>query len=307
MRLLQAVAVVLLALLLVADGGTAHAQKSGRSYSSGNKSSGSPGKSGSYGGGSKSSPSPGGRTYSPGSRPSPSPSRPPGGYTPSPSRPGGGSPSVGRKPSGGGYDAPAGQAQRREESRQAYTQGSRPKPSYTDGKGESKPIDPTDRRVEDLRRDLDRERYRNREQRRRDTFDPYWSRPVVVYHDPYSSLFWWWLMSQSVQTQAQWAYNHRSAMDEARYRDLLAQNRELEEKVKELEARGEPRNPSYTPPGLEPDLMYTDEYVDAAYNPQAPPPSSRGGGGMRLLTILAVLLLVGFVVWLVFFKRWNVS
>ena len=42
---------------------------------------------------------------------------------------------------------------------------------------------------------------------------------MVVYHDPYNSWFWWWLLDQSLETRALWAYNHRLDMDQARYHD----------------------------------------------------------------------------------------
>jgi len=35
--------------------------------------------------------------------------------------------------------------------------------------------------------------------------EPHWYRPVVVYHDPYSRFFWWWLLDRSLDDQAWWA------------------------------------------------------------------------------------------------------
>jgi hypothetical protein len=286
---------------------------SGKSYSSGGWS--SPNRPAAPGG---TTPPPGGYTtpsgksYIPGSRPG-------GGVT----TPGGAPPSAGTRPRGGGFDSAAAQAQRREESRAAFTKGQAPKPTYTDPGGTVRPVDPTDQRVEDLRRQLDHEQWVNRQLRERQFYGPYSSRPVVVYHDPYSSFFWWWLLDQSLETRALWAYNHRQVMDEARYRDLLARDAQLEAQVRQLEAQGVPRNPAAAPPGMQPDLMYTDSYVDSVYNPQpapgarpvpvpspAPVPYHAPAGwfwqGVRvLLYALLVIGVLAFLIWLVFIKRWG--
>jgi hypothetical protein len=226
------------------------------------------------------------------------------------------------KPPTRGYDATAGAAQRRQESKAVYTRGNQPKPTYADGKGQQRPVDPKDQRIEQLRRELDEQRWANRQQREQQYYGPYMSQPVVVYHDPYNSFFWWWLLAQSQDQRALWAYHHQADMDQARYQDLLARDRALEAKVHELEGRQVPRDPTYTPPGIDPDLVYTDDYVTAAYNPQPQPqsqpqssppatipphPAPRHHAGMTFITILAVMLLIGFVVWIVFFKRWNIS
>lgn len=319
----------------------------GRSYSSGGSSSKSPsspsgGKSSPSGSGGKSyssggksspaSPSPapskppasgsGGKSYSSGGggspSPSPSPSKPPasgsGGKSYSSGSPSGNkgySPGPGGKPGGVPYDPAAGQAQRKQESKTAYTKGTQPRTTYTDRDGNAQTIDPKDQRIDQLHRELDYQRWVNRETRKRDFYSGYNvppSPPVVVhYRDPYSDLFWFWLLAQSLDRRAEWAY-HRHDMDEARYRTLLEKDRRLEERVRELERQGVKRDPAYVPPELKdnPDLIYTDEYVEAAYNPQPKPASAR-----HALTVLGIIVLVlalgAFLVWLVFFKRWGAS
>lgn len=236
---------------------------------------------------------------------------------------------AGTRPAGPGYDRNAGQARRKEESRAVYTMGQQPRPAYTDAGGRTHPVDPRDRQVEDLRRQLDYERWANRAQRRQVFYHNYYTGlppgPVVtVYHDPYSNFFWWWLWSQSLDNQARWAYHHRYTMDDARYRDLLARNQALETKVNELEAQKLPRDPTYRPPGLsDPDLMYNDDYVEAAYNPTpepepAPGPEPQTATGVVvqrpaverhpfwvLLKVFFVLSMMCLMIWLVFFKRWG--
>jgi hypothetical protein len=102
-------------------------------------------------------------------------------------------------------------------------------------------------------------------------------------------------------------------MDRARYRDLLAKDAQLEQKLKDLENAGVPRDPAYKPPGLESDLMYADQYVDAVYNPESEEEATSAGQRSRsalsaalrtLVVVLGVLAGLAFLVWLVFFKRW---
>jgi hypothetical protein len=203
------------------------------------------------------------------------------------------------------YDNKAGQAQQKAESAKRFKAGTEPAATYTDSKGKTQRIDPKDAKIKELRKDLSWERYQNREYRQRDFYNNvYFSRPVVIYHDPYSSIFWWWLLDRSIEQQALWAYHHRYSMDQARYNDLLAKNAELAGRVRALEQQGVVRNTAYQPAGMkESDLMYNDEYVKAVYNPQ-PEPHSFGYVLKVLLTIFLLLGIISLMVWLVFVKKW---
>lgn len=208
--------------------------------------------------------------------------------------------------SSGSFDSAAAAAQRRQESKASFTLGTRPRPTYTTTDGKSHPLDSGDKRVEEIRRDTDPGRWATREQRRRTVFPNPPPRPVVIYQDPFSNWFWWWLLAQDLNTRASWAYHHRSDMDAARFRDLLAKDAQLEKRIHELEAKKEPRDPTYAPPGLDPDLMYDDGFVDAAINPQPPPPPSHSHWlASTVWRILLVLAAMAFFVWLVFIKRWG--
>jgi hypothetical protein len=261
----------------------------------------------------------GGRQYSSGTRTAPAGSGP--GNQPGPS-----------------YDVNAGRAARQQEGKETYRrytspgrsgswgtpppappqrpavlQGPRAAPSYTDNSGKQQPIDPRDARIDELRRQLDHERWVNRRQREQQFYRDWWSRPpVITYHDAYNPFFDYWLLRQSLDTQALWLYNHRDTMDQQRYQDLVQKDRALEERVRQLEAAKRPRDPTYTPPGVPPDLMYNDSYARSAYNPQqVQPPAPLPAGAHPtnfwpvFLTTLVVVLLIGFVVWLVFIQRWG--
>jgi hypothetical protein len=211
--------------------------------------------------------------------------------------------SASSKPSSGSFDVSAARTQKMAQSKEVYLKGQQAKASYTDRGGVSHPIPTGDRQVESLRRELDRQRWENRELRRREIFDRYYTYtpPVVVYHDPYSNLFWWWLLDRSLDERAYWAYNHWQAMDERRYRDLLAHDANLEARIGQLEAQHVPRDPTYRPDNIDPDLMYSNSYVEAAYNPQP-----RVTAPLRaLVTVLIVLGVLALIIWLVFYKRWG--
>ncbi len=226
-----------------------------------------------------------------------------------------------------GYDSAAAQAQRREESRVAYEAGTAPKPSYRTPGGIDRPIAPNAPQVQHVRRVVTPEVWRTRPARIGYVYGPYFGMPVVVYNDPYNSFFWYWLLSQSLDSQASWTYHHRYAMDQARYNDLLNRNAELATRVNQLEQSKLPRDTSFTPPGIDPDLVYADDYLDAAYNPQevesdapswpeigysppAPSSNTRLKNAWKALwhgvfAIAATAAICFLLIWLIFIKRWG--
>ncbi len=265
------------------------------------------------------------RTFSSGTKPTPKPHVDPpkkyGSGTPKPEHSGGkyGSgkdhaPSTaGTKPKST-YDPKAAEAARKQESKQKFEKGTAPAPAYTDAKGKTHTIDPKDRKISQLRSQLNHEKWQNRDLRERNFYQSYYSRPIVVYHDPYNSFFWYWMLDRSIEQQAMWAYNHRASMDAARYNDLLSKNAELAGRVRALESQNVPRNPAYQPAGMqEADLMYTKDYVNAAYNPEPVQQvhTWRGAGGPDGGSVIKVLLIIflslgiiSLLVWLVFVKKW---
>jgi hypothetical protein len=134
-------------------------------------------------------------------------------------------------------------------------------------------------------------------------FNPYASRPTVVYRDPYDSLFWWWLLDRSLDERAYWAYHHRYDMDPNRYQALVAQDQQLDARVSELESQQIPRDPGYVPVGLQRDLMYSDQYIARAHSNR---PTTAGAVSFWILMVPAMAVF-GFFIWLIWFKRWQAT
>ncbi len=135
-------------------------------------------------------------------------------------------------------------------------------------------------------------------------YSPYYSRPWVAYNDPYNSFFWWWLLDRSLDDRAYWAYHHRYDMDPARYDALMATDQQLETRVAQLEAQQAPRDATYVPPGIDRDLMYSDQYVTHNYHNR---PTSAGVIFFWILAVPCALVIVGFFIWLIWFKRWQTA
>jgi len=126
--------------------------------------------------------------------------------------------------------------------------------------------------------------------------NPQYAREVHHYHyrDSYNPYFMLWLLDRSSDERAMWAYHHRSDMDKDRYNELLKKDVTLENKVKELEAKGLAKDPNYKPQGVDNDLMYkSDNEVK----------KDSGFAWGALLSWLGVIALISSIVWFTFFKR----
>lgn len=126
--------------------------------------------------------------------------------------------------------------------------------------------------------------------------------PRTNYRDRYDSAFWWWLLSRPREERAQWAYHHTGDMDPARYQAMMQADQGLQEQVTSLELEKVPANPVYTPPGVEKDLMYSLELEAPVDYAVTEPPRSG-----RIWFWLWTLAGGGFLIWLVFVKRWQVA
>ena len=218
------------------------------------------------------------------------------------------------KPKGGvNYDGNAAAAQKRAESKANYVRGPESKKTYTTPTGNSATINTSSGSYRQVS-NITHETYITRDVRINTFYSsgyigvPYYSRPIIVYNDPYNSLFWYWLLDRNIEQQAMWAYCHRADMDAARYNALLARDANLAARVRALEAQKAAVDPTYVPPGVtSPDLMYTDDYVDSVVNPHVVQRHPASAAGRVLFWIFMVFLgiIVSIVLYsLVFVKKW---
>jgi len=138
----------------------------------------------------------------------------------------------------------------------------------------------------------------------------------------YSPLFWYVLLDWNVQRQAQWMYHNQNTLNQAIYQEQLAKNAALRAEIERLKATSTPINPNYVDPEFQdnPDLMYSDEYVNAVYNPTPTPVSQSRpmtaeeqaafnasvGTFFKWVGIILLVCVGGcFAYYLVFVKNWG--
>jgi len=124
------------------------------------------------------------------------------------------------------------------------------------------------------------------------------------YNDCWSPFLMSYLFSSSINSydRANWVYNHRDSLDEARYEDLLRRDAGLAVQVQQLQATGQAPNPSYVLPAFaaNPDLQYSQNFVTASYqNPVATSHVSWAwifmGIALVALVVVVVVRLIGVV------------
>jgi hypothetical protein len=103
----------------------------------------------------------------------------------------------------------------------------------------------------------------------------YYQQPTVYIGGGYSSSFWWMMMEWDAQRRAEWFYHNRDRIDRDAYNRGVA-DAEVRARLADLERRQAQRNPNYIDRDFanNPDLMYEDGYVEAAYNPKVVPVSN---------------------------------
>jgi hypothetical protein len=285
---------------------SSHSSSSSRSFSSSSSRSSSSGSSSRSSSSKSSFSSGGGKSYSSGSSAPGNRS----GYSSGKSYSSGSSSKSGSNPSSGSsgftFDQPAARARQQEASKSQYSQykNSQSPPVFprSSGGGYSGRSSTYSRPVYTPSYTV----IQTRPSRINVYFGSYGYRPWIYYHDPYNSLFWWWLLDRSIDEQAYWAYHHRYDMDPSRYDALMASNQQLQTRVTQLEGQQVARDPSYTPPslGTNQDLMYSDQYVNQGYQSYQNRPTA---GGKAAFWVFGVPLFIGasvFFVWFVFFKKW---
>ena len=195
------------------------------------------------------------------------------------------------------------QRQQSARSFQAAKAQAAPASSYVDNTGKTRSIDPRDTTIRRLREDLSYQRYQTRQARADAMYSRYYANSALYppryysdYYNPYLSYMLWDRITDHA-VLALFLYNHRSTMDSVRYQEMLNRDADLQARVAALEAQNAPRDPNYVPNGIDRDLVYSDNYVQAAYNPE----SSSG-----FWKILGWCFLGGvgiWLVWFIFFRR----
>ncbi len=138
------------------------------------------------------------------------------------------------------------------------------------------------------------ETIQTRPARQQTIFGGYYRQPVTtIYHDSFNPWFWLWLLDRNQRDRDLWVYNHRDEMDQARYNDLVQKDAGLERRLHDLEQEGAAKDPSYTPPGVDQDLMYDDQQVQQAYTENQRHPE--WGLFLGTLTVIGGAYLVFFV------------
>ena len=115
-------------------------------------------------------------------------------------------------------------------------------------------------RHEHMHRFITHDRYVTWHRRHREFYHIYYSRPFVVYYDWINPYWPYWLYDHP-QYLYLWVYHHRYEMAAERYATLLNEIADLEARVHELEERGIEVDPNYSPPGIDEDMVYSEEYI----------------------------------------------
>jgi hypothetical protein len=128
----------------------------------------------------------------------------------------------------------------------------------------------------------------------------YGSQPYVYVGNGYSSSFFWIMMYEwDAQRRADWLYHNRDRIERSAY-DQGIRDAQVQARLSELERQRVPRNRDYIDRDFtsNPDLMFDDDYVEAAYNPQirvSAPPSQVvvSNHGSSVGTVLMWIFVIG--------------
>lgn len=110
-------------------------------------------------------------------------------------------------------------------------------------------------------------------------------------------------MEWSASRRARWLYNNQSNIESSAYQKGM-QDAAVAAEIARLKAAGTAADPNYIDSEFadNPDLMYDQDYVEAAYNPTVQQPSA-AGVVLKWLVIFIILGVFGYV--LTFKVRWG--
>lgn len=106
------------------------------------------------------------------------------------------------------------------------------------------------------------------------------------------------MMSEwSAERRAMWLYHNRNNIENSAYQRGL-QDATVAAQIQKLESEKVTRNSDYVDPEFKdnPDIMYSQEYVEAAYNPVSAP--SKGGYVLTILLATIIIVVVGYSLYL---------
>lgn len=215
------------------------------------------------------------------------------------------------KPSKTSFGSNISSSAKKVESSVKYKAATQPKQTYTTKSGTTKKLDTTDPKVNKVRNTVTHEKYVTYENRTRTFYGN--SYAPVYYHDSFSPFLMGWLLSDTLNShqRAMWMYHHQSDMDSARYNELLAKDAALKAELEALKAQNLQRDPTYVPEQMKtnPDLMYSKEFVDAAYNPVKVESKTYQYGfsisGRTIIYFLGTIGFISLIVYLLFFKEYK--
>lgn len=222
------------------------------------------------------------------------------------------------KPTSKKVDSKASTAKAKQTSKATYKPSSAPKSSYKSKSGKTVNIDPNSSSTKNVR-SMSSNDYANRSTRVErhyhthygDRYDYYRSQPHVYVGGGYSSLFWYSMMDWSLERRAMWLYHNQHSINAQLYQQQL-QNAQLQAQIAQLQAQGVARNPNYVDSEYanSPDLMYSDEYVTAAYNPVATPVVRRSAFGPGTIlgwffTFVIIIGVTGALYYFIFVKKYD--
>ena len=110
-------------------------------------------------------------------------------------------------------------------------------------------------------------------------------------------------MEWDASRRARWLYNNQSNIESAAYQKGM-QDAAVAAEIARLKTEGAAADPNYIDKEFSdnPDLMYDQDYVEAAYNPMVQQPSS-AGTVLKWLVVGTILGVFGYV--LLFKVRWG--
>jgi len=214
------------------------------------------------------------------------------------------------------FDNAASSAQKRVESKDKFVntskpkiQQSTPKESYKTPSGQTIKVDSNSPSVKTVR-SIPSEKYEQRPTRVEhhyhhtygDRYGYYRSQPYVYVGGGYSPLFWYAMMDWDYHRRAEWLYHNQHLVNQSLYAEQL-QNAQLRAEIDRLRAENIPINHNYVDPEFKDnqDLMYSDDFVDAAYNPT----TTSNNFAFWVIAWIAISSLVGLGIYFVFFYNFK--